>query len=193
MSFLEERERLDRKYEDIKNEVYSYSGSLDCYSTFDKETILKVLTDIVSEIEGMVFEYMPFYKHLNKSVIFESGLYDTKKQEYLFSVTQLKDLKKAILVADSKQSDTNLRFYSIRFGSVDFETFPNFPGFEYLKEFIDEVICYRFENKVEKISSEELERLKNQFLLRKLGEKRDRLINQIEGVSKKFVMSDSAN
>lgn len=193
MSFLEERERLDKKYQDIKDEVSSYSSSLYCYSTFDRETILKVLTNIVSEIEGIVFEYLPFYKNLDKSVIFESGLYDRKEHKYLFSVTQLKELRKAITVGDSKEFNTDLHFYSIRCGSVDFEICPDFSGFEYLKEFIDEVISYRFKNKMEKISSEELERLKNQFLLRKLGEKRDKLINQIEGVSKKLISPDNDN
>lgn len=61
-----------------------------------------------------------------------------------------------------------------------------------MKEFIDEVISYRFENKVEKISNSELERLKNQFILRKLGEKRDALINLMEGVSKKLESSENS-
>lgn len=52
MEFLKEIEKLYGQYKKLDEIKLSYGRDLECYSTFDRNTILMVLTDILSEIEG---------------------------------------------------------------------------------------------------------------------------------------------
>jgi len=56
-----------------------------------------------------------------------------------------------------------LKFYKFETGTINQNI--SLKGYAYLKDFIDMVINYRLENKKEDITEEELENLKNQFIL----------------------------
>lgn len=204
MEFLKEIEKLYGQYKKLDEIKLSYGRDLECYSTFDRNTILMVLTDILSEIEGVSFNYECYYhdpswvscdlsSNYYGPIIFDASSCDLGIGKFYKYFKDLTKLGKVITVVspNSARKDLELKFYSIT-EEAKYDVFPNFSSFDYLKEFIDEVISYRFENKVEKISNSELERLKNQFILRKLGEKRDALINLMEGVSKKLESSENS-
>lgn len=170
-------------------ELFNYSFALETYSSFPKDKILNVLLEILTTLEGVEFR---FESDSEEFFICQSIVYDAKKSKVKFSKDILKSLGKLVQLDERYFSDNSIRFYKL-FANGDFKVKPSFPGYEYLTEFINIVVSYRLENKVKEISDSELERLKNQFLLEKLGEKRDALINLMDGVSKKRISSDSDN
>ncbi len=56
-----------------------------------------------------------------------------------------------------------LKFYKFETGTINQNI--RLRGYEYLKEFIDMVINYRLEKNIDEITEDELENLKNQFIL----------------------------
>lgn len=191
MGFLERREEIERQYNEARREQSEYTADLNRYSSFDKIVFLRVLSEIVSEIEGVSFGYLTFLDDYEAAVIYSTDVYH--RDSFIGSIELFKVLRKVILIKVESSIDDFIRFYELNYEDVKFKSIPNFKGFPYLDEFLSEVINYRFDNELKEISEEELNRLKNQFLLRKLGEKRDALINQIDGVSKKLISSDSDN
>ena len=188
MEFLEKREKLKEVLKVAQTDVYSYSSDLEKYSSFPKNKMLKILVEILATLEGVEFK---FVCDSEEFFICQSVFYDDKKGKVRFFVDDLQRIGKLIKLNERYFGYNSIEFYKLS-ADGDLVVEPSFPGYEYLTEFINGVVSYRFENKVEKISDGELERLKNQFLLKKLGEKRDSLINLIDGVSKKLNSSENS-
>ena len=56
-----------------------------------------------------------------------------------------------------------IKFFKFETGTINQNI--SLRGYDYLKEYINMVINYRLENNIEEITEEELENLKNQFIL----------------------------
>ena len=128
--------------------------------------MLNILVEILTILEGVQFRYCS-----SKHYIYQSMVYDDKEAVFKFPIEILKSFGRIIKLSESYFCFDSIRFYSISVdGNIVAE--PSFPGYEYLTEFINRVVSYRFDNSVEVISDDQLERLKNEFLFEKLGEKK---------------------
>lgn len=163
----------------------TYAKCLSNYSTFDKNLIGSVLEKLVSIIEGETYTYQEATHETYEQVVnyFGSQLNKVTKKAYLLvkngekegfysdyevednTISLLVQKKQAILLYETKKPTTKeIRFYTTKKGIprclVDFTYFP------YIKEFIDLVIQYEYNN-FEEITEKKLLILMNEFLLSK--------------------------
>ena len=159
---------------------------LDCYSTFDAEMIGNIISQLMSINEEKKFSYQTanHKTYVYESTILGMGVFNvTKKLNMIVNENEKQvnysDLNKndntvqklvndgdALVLSNNKYSyDKKIKFYTFNDGAlinlVDFSKFP------YIKEFIDIVIQYRYENKLENISEKELLNMMKQFILNK--------------------------
>lgn len=189
MKFKDEMSRLKNEYSKVIDEMYAYNRVLQRYSTFNRRDILLVLSSITSSIEGVSFSYIIKYSHKdyfnNKfdfSVLVESSAYE-KNKGFITDIETLEKLRKVLFISFKESNPSDLCFYELNYQNHEFGSPVNFERFPYLEEFIDEVVVYRIKHKLEKISFEELERLKREFLMKKLHQKRkscDQQIGELE-------------
>lgn len=171
---------------DSKKEWEHYKKQLENYSTFDSKMIGNILEKLVSLVEG---EDYSFQKASHDTYEYESTVFGSEcfkvnkkllmivkgnqKQEHYYDysaeeneVEELIEKHNAILLADNIYSyDKRIRFYTVNDGSV--RSLIDFNNFSYIKEFIDIVVQYRFDNSLDKITEIELLELMRQFVLDK--------------------------
>lgn len=192
MKFKDEMSRLSNEYSKALDRMFSYNRILQKYSTFDRRNILRVLSSIASSIEGVSFSFIVKYSHKdyfhNKfdfSVLVESNAYDNK-EGFISDIGTLQKLRKVLFIEFKESSPSDLCFYELDYRRHEFRSPVNFENFPYLQEFIDEVVSYRIKHKLEKISTEELERLKRKFLVKELRQKRKSCGEQINELQDKL-------
>lgn len=188
MRFKDDMSRLNSEYSKVLGEMFAYNKVLQRYSTFNRRDILRVLSSIASSIEGVSFSYIVKYSHkdyfnneFDFSVLVESSAFD--KRGFITDIGTLEKLRKVLFIPFKEFSPSDLCFYELNYQNHEFGSPVNFERFPYLGEFIDEVVVYRIQHKLEKVSFEELDRLKRKFLMKKLCQKRksyDQQINELK-------------
>lgn len=84
-------------------------------------------------------------------------------EEYRDSICDLIESGKAILLEKKEgYPNKNIHFYRNYYGNL--ESLVNFGRFDYIKNFIDRLIQYRFQNCLEKISEDEIQSFMNEFI-----------------------------
>lgn len=172
MKFKNEMKRLSERYSLSVQELSQFGYSLKDYSTFNRNDIMKIICEIASSIEGV-----------NYRIVKEARIQDSH-QEFVYcalvqhdvygkygfgaDIESLEAIKKALFfdITESVFSE-NISFYNLNHQSMRFTSPVRFNNFPYLEEFIDGVIAYKIEHNLNRISREELDRLKSRFLIRK--------------------------
>lgn len=158
-------------------------------STFSRRDILKILSDIITVIQGSAYNsiYYTEINHSPVSVIYCSDDYDIDTG-FNSSLEELENSGKALFLVVSSCFIFDIICFNSRNNVVSPLGF--FANFSYLIEFINSVINYRLENNLtEGITLEKLEELKNKFLAEKLGEERESVSDR-DVASKKLVTQE---
>lgn len=167
-------EELARHYENID----SYCQMVASYSVFSGREIGNILACLVRNFEGFnyIYQNTAFGKKESQQLAFDSEetTIDTRlrmivaeeEKSHFYSnenVDRLVESNKAIVLSTTK--DSEIPFYKVHMGSHSLNLCVKFGKFTYLKEFIDEVISYRIENKLESISYDMLEAMAIDFIV----------------------------
>jgi len=172
--------KIEKYNEEFKNSVsniHKYCRLIEKYSTFNRRDISYILADLVSVFEGKKYIVSQMSYHPEKGspaqvqdvlVIIEKSNYEKIKDKNYLEERYLYHLIKnyKIIVLDAKFSlcmPETIKFFKFETGTINQNI--SLRGYDYLKEYINMVINYRLENNIEEITEEELENLKNQFIL----------------------------
>lgn len=181
----------------IKEQISLTEGIIAGYALFSPEEIVPVLEDVISCSEGSKYSFCASYRidEDKKRKICLIVDENDKKDEYTsFELEILKHEKKALVFPRISSAEYLLGFYPYNF---DLKNECNLEDFPFVKSFIDEVICYKEENKIHPsmLDSETIDRLKEEFILRNVDnfvnyhalrdskdeEKKAKLEDQIKG------------
>ena len=158
-------------------ELNSYKELISKYSTFDQDMIGVVIAELVKIIEGKEFLYKSavdiFQKVVhgpmdswdenvkrdvriivdsNKSQDCYDNSYAYDYEKYNSKIDQLVEDGYAILLSTSNSKD--ITFLSSKNGQISYLV--DFGKFDYVKDFIDELIQYRFQRRKENITKEDI-------------------------------------
>ena len=183
---------LDKKYEDEFDiayiETYNYCNLIEKYSSLNREDISIVLSELISTFEGKTYVPQSLLYHVdgespaafwNIFMIMPKDIIEKIKDPRRVQGRYINHLLKngfAIKLCDEWSQNkwpNELSFYKTD-GMCRVNQNVSFKGFTYVKCFIDFVINYRIENKIDEISLEELEKLKEQFILMNIDTIEDR-------------------
>lgn len=170
-------EKYEKKFNFSVNNIHEYCRLIEEYSTFYRNDIAYILVDLLNVFEGKEHILAQLSYHPTSGspaqvqdilVIIEKNNYDKIKDKKYLEERYLYHLIKnyKIVLLDGRFSlcmPETLKFYKFETGTINQNI--SLKGYAYLKDFIDMVINYRLENKKEDITDEELENLKNQFIL----------------------------
>lgn len=184
-----EKDRIKSKYakkikknkimlEEAKDDLNRFDDLINKYSTFNIETIGKLIQNLVTLVEGEFFcyqeatnintviTYAPYGESIetdfeniiniiinanNKKNIYYS------KEEFESEIFELIKNGKAILLSNQNQFSLNqkeITFYNSQDGKINSSV--NFGRFGYVRNFIDAIIQYRFKNKIDQIEERDL-------------------------------------
>lgn len=165
---------LDRK----TTELYNYCKLIEKNSTMDSD-IFHVITELISIFEGepYVLERLNYHKDkTTPSAVWETfmimpkNIYKSIKNPNYVRERYFHHLLKnglAIKIIEEWSSfylPDYFSFYKANStGRVDQQI--NFKGFPYVKQFVDYIINYRMKNNIEKLSKEDMKKLKDEFIL----------------------------
>lgn len=198
-----------KKIEDCDNsinekllELKSYKELIFKYSTFDQDMIGVVIVELAKIIEGKEFLYKSavdiFQKVVhgpidswdenvkrnvriivdsNKSQDCYDNSYAYDYEKYNSKIDQLVEDGYAILLSTSNSKD--ITFLSSKNGQISYLV--DFGKFDYIKDFIDELIQYRFQRRKENITKEDII-----FCVRKFISKYE------DQIAKKYVLNVNA-
>ncbi len=167
---------------DLKRKLEDYKKLLESYSTFDSKMIGHIIEKLVSLVEGEEYSYQEadHETYEREATVFGSELFrvskkklmivkSNKKQGYYHDydeqhneVVKLIQNKEAILLVDGEYHQEKITFYNANKGEIT--SLVDFKGFSYVKDFLDLVIQFRFENSLDKISEKELLNLMSKFI-----------------------------
>lgn len=174
---------LDQKYEAEFDaayiQTYNYCNLIEKYSILNREDISIVLSELISTFEGKTYVPQRLLYHVagessaafwNIFMIMPKDIIEKIEDPRRVQGRYINHLLKngfAIKLCDEwSQSKwpNELSFYKTD-GMCRVNQNISIKGFTYVKSFIDFVINYRIENKIDEISFEKLEKLKEQFIL----------------------------
>ena len=201
---------LNRKYEDkfetMYIEAYNYCNLIEKYSILNREDISIVLSELISTFEGKTYVPSSLLYHVdgeshaafwNIFMIIPKDIIEKIKDPRRVQGRYINHLLKnglAIKLCDEwSQSKwpNELSFYKTD-GMCRVNQNISFKWFTYVKCFIDFVINYRIANKIDEISFEELEKLKEQFILMNIDtiENRYKTLSDIEQNRSNEIIND---
>ena len=183
-SYEEKFALSEKKCADLKQELENHRKLLEKYSTFDSKLIGSIIEKLVTLFEGEdyfcqeedydTYEYQPtvFGREsfkVNKKVLMivrgsqkQECYYDNQEQDN--AVNRLGKNRQAIILAEDKSCiNKNITFYTVQEGEL--KSLIDFNKFSYVKDFIDLVVKYRFENNLDKVSEKELLSMMSKFIL----------------------------
>ena len=186
-TYQEKIDRIENQTILAKKELNDCDKLLAKYSTFDVSMISKILEQLVSLIEGQEYSFQDSIHKTFKSETTPLGsetfavtnrvlliAQGKSKKEYFQSFSRhphdnvifnLVDSGKAILLREEEMighSPKNIAFYEADNGIIT--CFVNFGKFTYVKEFIDSLIQYKFQNDLEEITEKELLTFMSEFI-----------------------------
>ena len=171
---------------DAQEQLYIFDGKVDEYSSFNALEFGDILADLVTIMEGEKYIYQEAVHHTRilkpNRLTREKGLIDAsfnirmitkdkvKTQVYYSSrdyvdspIQELLENGSAILLEDTeKPRETMIKFYKSQSGKV--KSLANYGKFDYVKEYIDGVINYKYQNNNWDITQEELLLLLSEFI-----------------------------
>lgn len=182
--YLPKLEEIEKRITENKQEIDNCHALMLKYSTFNAELIGHVIEELIKIIEGEDFKFQiaehkishlqyniwsqPYESVVKKRV---QLIVNAKKlrSEYYQSlhseseITGLINTGNAILLGEAKYFDTDkIKFYDVKDNQI--VCLANFGRFDYIKDFIDDVIEYRYANALEEISEAELVNLLQDFI-----------------------------
>lgn len=185
----EAKKLIEEKYSSLKEksfsdlgrkttEVYNYCKLIEKYSTMDSD-IFHVITELISIFEGEPYVLERLNYHKDKSspsqvwetfmIMPESIFKSIKNPQYVKERYFHHLLKNGLAIKIVEEWSgyylpNDFTFYEAdSMGRLNQKI--NFKGFPYVKQFIDYIINYRMENSVEELSEEDMQKLKNDFIL----------------------------
>ncbi len=159
----------------------TYCRLIVSYSSFDAEKIGRAIASLMRTFEGINYIYQEAEYHTTevevlvfdkqktkvtkhpRIVIAEDSRcnwYSDDSGENLNSI--VKDGRAIILSDDILES--KIQFYCVNTGTHTLKQRVKFGKFSYVKDFIDELISYKIEHSLKVLSSDEIERLKIDFI-----------------------------
>lgn len=169
--YAELMEHIDR--------VDSYCKMVAEYSFFNINDIGKIIASLIRTFEGVNYIYQDAYydKTEVKNLAFDKEetkvrgsirmviAEDCKAKIYSDDIVyEIIKNGKGIVLSTTDTVDNQIPFYEQSLGTHTLKEKIKFGRFAYLKEFIDNVISYKMENKNKNISYEELEKLEIDFV-----------------------------
>lgn len=187
-----EIDKLEKKYNSINEEnlleiktrkakLENVKIQIDKYSTFNKNMIGKILSKLMTIIEGKEYVFINA-KHKTferECTVFGSEIFETEKfidliiekkyssdyyidfDETKNSVNNLVLKNRGILLNSSDYHISKMKFYNVRnnmYSTIDYKLFT------YVKEYIDLIIDYRYKNEIEIVDKELLLKLLYEFV-----------------------------
>lgn len=200
------KERIQKIYEKLKDYKYqelrknndkinSYCQKIEVYSIFNANEIGNIIANLMITFEGENYVYQDTYYELEKEkthtlrtevnrikshikIIVKQG---NKSDLYTaHDINSLLKNKKIIILNSTDTQEDEIQFYRANTGNHSIEQCVRFGRFNYVKEFIDELISYKIENKLKSISYEEVEDIKVDFIASRINqiEENYRLLNK---------------
>ena len=173
----------DQQLLESNKKIDTYCQMLEEYSTFNAKELGETITSLMRIFEGVNFVYQEAQINHTTEVqrlVFDSievdvekhpriiVLEEERKNSYSDRHNSLKSLvkqgKAIILVDDANPSDKYLSFYRADTMNHNIKQCINVGRFTYVKEFIDYLISYKIENQSHELSSDEIEKLKVEFI-----------------------------
>lgn len=172
--------KIEKYNEEFKNSVsniHEYCKLIEKYSTFNSIYIAYILAELISVFEGKKYIISEMSYHPEKGSPAQVQdilvIIEEKNLEKINAINHISERyfyhlikTKKIILVDSKYSlymPETIKFYKFETGTINQNI--SLRGYTYLKDYIDMVINYRIENNKSEITDEELEKLKNQFIL----------------------------
>lgn len=182
-------QRIEDKYANLNKEyvsefniasvqVYDYCKSIENYSVLNRRDISIVLSELISVFEGKNYVSEDLSYHVdgdspsarwNIFMIMPQDIIEKIKSFPILHERYINHLLKKGLAIKlcgdwSSLMPNKVSFYKTdEMGRINQNI--NFKGFTYVKNFIDYVINFRMDNQIDEISFEELEKLKEEFIL----------------------------
>ena len=171
------KKKYQKEFQNSVSNIHDYCKKIEEYSTFNRKDISYILADLLSIFEGKkyIVSHMSYHPENGSPaqvqdilvIIYKNNLEKINainhiSERYFYHLIKTNK----IILLDGKFSvcmPEILKFYKFETGTINQNI--SFRSYTYLKEFIDMVINYRIENNIEIITEEELEDLKNQFIL----------------------------
>lgn len=199
LKYAELRESKYQELDEHNSRIDSYCGFIESYSYFDVKNIGNVIASLIGTFEGSnyIYQETDYYttevevlafdkqetkvtKHPRIIIAEDSRLnwYSDDKGESLNSIVRN---GLAIVLADDTD-DMKIPFYRANNSTHILEQCIRFDRFSYVKDFIDALISYKIEHSLKDIPSEEIERLKIDFISSRVEqiEESYRLVSQRE-------------
>lgn len=208
------KKSINKKYENIikeketeekdkKNKIINLNKEINVYSTFNKKELGNIISELMTTIEGKKYVYVKS-KHNTyerECTVFGSELFKVEKyvdlivekkdasnyyydlDEFDNKIIKLMNNSKGILLESNDFENKNITLYNF---TEDISSKIDYKNFDYVKEFIDIIINYRYENKKEEINKKDLLKLLYDFLTTKkdlILEKHKKII--VEEIKKK--------
>lgn len=171
-SYAKRLEECDKRLEKSQAKRNDYNDLILKYSTFDENLIGNAIQELIRIIEGLSYE---FQVAPHKIKVLRHGIWggqgyeeellrkvkvvinvEKKKAEYQkpwdneSEVLDLVNRGDAILLSEGFGNDKKISFYTIDKGNLACSV--NYGRFDYIKDFIDYVIEYRFQNEIEQFT-----------------------------------------
>lgn len=190
-----EIKKIEEDMASLDKQLLQYKVLVEKYSTFDSNTIGTILSELMSAFEEEEFvcqkaEHETYkagssiwgggfskFKMKTLLIIKKELVEDLDKEGYYYDwderhneITKLTTKKLAFLLDEHQCSySKTVSFYYVY--NRELKSFFDFnSSFPYIQEFIDFIIEYRYENHLVEISEQELQSLKEEFLLNKKEE-----------------------
>lgn len=163
-------------YEKLKEQndkIYSYYLKLEEYSNFYLGDIGNILADLIGIFEGKDYVYQRTYYNrygYQYELVQEFVTMIVQKNEYkkFYNDKEFYALKhegKSFVLLNNKQSDYRISFYKVNKEEYSLIQNVDWEKFDYVQEFINEVILYKISQNSKDISLEELKKLEIDFVL----------------------------
>lgn len=215
----ETKKTIEEKYSGLKEksfgdlgkkttDIYNYCKLIEKYSTMDSD-IFYVITELISLFEGEPYVLERIDYHKDKST--PSEVWDTfmimsqntfnniKNPKYVRERYFNHLLKNGLAITIIEEwggyflPDYFTFYKADSMGRLNQNI--SFKGFPYIKEFIDYIINYRIENNIEELLEEDMQKLKDEFILLNVNKiqnnyqiKQQRLIQQnTENITSEFL------
>ena len=185
--YKEEINNSTLEVKNTKTKLDEYDSLVTKYSTFNVDLIGNAIAKLITTISGKKFLYKTVVDKYQKRVhgpidswdeitkreakiIVDSNkaqnVYDNSYadgyEKYASEIDQLVEDGNAILLSSGNCIPKSIPFLTSKNGEISFNI--NFDNYEYIKDFIMELVQYRFQRKIDKISETEIDLCVKRFI-----------------------------
>ena len=180
--YKEEIDNRNLEVKDTKTKLEEYDSLIIKYSTFDIDLIGKAIAQIISSlsdkkyvydlVENVYEEFIPDImgdriqstKRERVYIIVESSKYEKHYRRYELcenAINELVKSKDAILLS-KHNNDDDITLLTSKNSEISFNI--NFDDYEYIKDFIMELVQYRFQRKIDKFTKDDMNLCVERFI-----------------------------